>query len=127
MRYDSSVATYHVENFGCRATQADGAALERQFEGRGLVRAGCAQADLVILNTCTVTNSADQDARAAIRRVQRQNPLAKIIVTGCHAQRAPAEIATLPGVTAVVGNSHKHLLAEIVLHEVTAPREAFVP
>ena len=115
MRYDSSVQTFHVENFGCRATQADGAALERQFETRGLARAPSAHADLVILNTCTVTNAADQDARAAIRRVQRQNPMAKIIVTGCYAQRAPAEIAALPGVTAVIGNSHKHQLAEIAL------------
>ena len=110
--------TYHVENFGCRATQADGAALERQFESRGLNGASAAQADLVILNTCTVTSSADQDARATIRRVQRQNPLAKIIVTGCYAQRAPQEIAALAGVTAVIGNSHKHQLAEIVLPNV---------
>src|SRR5258708_24844294 len=134
MRYDSSVnssvngavPTYHVENFGCGATQADGAALERQFESRGLARAAAAEADLVILNTCTVTNSADQDARAAIRRVQRQNPLAKIIVTGCYAQRAPEEIAALPGVSAVIGNSHKHQLAEIALHEVAVPLD-FVP
>jgi threonylcarbamoyladenosine tRNA methylthiotransferase MtaB len=109
------VPTYHVENFGCRATQADGAALERQFESRGLALAPSSEADLIILNTCTVTNSADQDARAAIRRAQRQNPLAKIIVTGCYAQRAPAEIAALPGVTCVIGNSHKHQLAEIAL------------
>ena len=115
VRYHSSVPTYHVENFGCRATQADGAAVERQFESRGLERASAAQADLVILNTCTVTNSADRDARAAIRRVRRQNPLAKIIVTGCYAQRAPQEIAALPGVSCVIGNSHKHQLAEIAL------------
>jgi threonylcarbamoyladenosine tRNA methylthiotransferase MtaB len=107
------VSTFHVENFGCRATQADGAALERQFETRGLTAASAAQADLVIINSCTVTNSADQDARAAIRRVQRQNPLAKIIVTGCYAQRAPEEVAALPGVTAVIGNSHKHQLADL--------------
>ncbi len=119
--------TYHVENFGCRATQADGAALERQFESRGLAQSSVAQADLVILNTCTVTSSADQDARAAIRRVQRQNPLAKIIVTGCYAQRAPQEIAALPGVTAVIGNSHKHQLAEIVLEENTRSNASFLP
>jgi len=126
MRYDSSVPTYHVENFGCRATQADGAALGRQFESRGLARASAAQADLVILNTCTVTNSADQDARAAIRRVQRQNPLARIIVTGCYAQRAPQEISALPGVSCVIGNSHKHQLAEIVLDEVAPRYDGFV-
>jgi len=110
------VASYYVENFGCRATQADGAALERQFEERGLARASTpTQADVVILNSCTVTAVADQDARAAIRRVRRQNPTAKIVVTGCYAQRAPEEIAALPGVTCVVGNSHKHQLAEIAL------------
>jgi threonylcarbamoyladenosine tRNA methylthiotransferase MtaB len=109
------VPAFHVENFGCRATQADGAALERQFEEHGLARASAADADVVILNTCTVTAAADQDARAAIRRVQRENPNAKIVVTGCYAQRAPEEIAALPGVTCVVGNSHKHQLAEIAL------------
>ena len=121
MRYDESVSTctYHVENFGCRATQADGAAIEQQFALRGLNRAAASDADLVVLNTCTVTNSADQDARAAIRRVLRQNPTAKIIVTGCYAQRAPQEIAFLPGVSAVIGNSHKHQLAEIVLDRVS--------
>jgi threonylcarbamoyladenosine tRNA methylthiotransferase MtaB len=111
------VRTFHVQNFGCRATQADGAGIERQFEQRGLSRAAASSADFVILNTCTVTNSADQDARAAIRRVRRQNPLAKIVITGCYAQRAPEEIIALPGVTAVIGNSHKHQLAEIALHD----------
>jgi threonylcarbamoyladenosine tRNA methylthiotransferase MtaB len=60
-----------------------------------------------------VTESADKDARASIRRVRRENPDCRILVTGCYAQRAPEEIAGLPGVTWVVGNSHKHLAAEI--------------
>jgi threonylcarbamoyladenosine tRNA methylthiotransferase MtaB len=115
------VPGFYVENFGCRATQADGAALERQFEERGLSRASSpAQASVVVLNTCTVTAGADQDARAAIRRVRRQNPDARIVVTGCYAQRAPDEIGALPGVDLVVGNSHKHELARIALpHLVT--------
>ena len=109
------MAGYFVENFGCRATQADGAALERQFEECGIVRASTpAEASVVVMNTCTVTAGADQDARAAIRRVRRQNPEARIVVTGCYAQRAPEEIAALPGVSLVIGNSHKHQLAEIV-------------
>jgi len=123
------VPGFYVENFGCRATQADGAALERQFEQRGLSRASSSnQASVVVLNTCTVTSGADQDARAAIRRVRRQNPEARIVVTGCYAQRAPEEIAALPGVHLVVGNSHKHQLAEIALEqEVLAAPSAFVP
>src|ERR1700681_1846897 len=118
LRYHRDVSGYYVENFGCRATQADGAALERQFEERGLSRASTlAQASVVVMNTCTVTAGADQDVRAAIRRVRRQNPEAQIVVTGCYAQRAPEEIAALPGVSLVVGNSHKHQLAEIVSRE----------
>jgi threonylcarbamoyladenosine tRNA methylthiotransferase MtaB len=103
-----------VQNFGCRATQADGAAIERQLATQGLLQAHAARdADVVVLNTCTVTAAADQDARASIRRIHRENPDAKIMVTGCYAQRAPQEIAALPGVTWVVGNSHKHRVAEI--------------
>jgi threonylcarbamoyladenosine tRNA methylthiotransferase MtaB len=108
------VARFYIENFGCRATQADGAALERQFLDRGLERAEAARdAEIVVLNTCTVTSGADKDARASIRRLQRVNPDCKILVTGCYAQRAPEELAALPGVTWVVGNSHKHQVAEI--------------
>ena len=105
-----------MENFGCRATQADGAAIEQQFRERGLDRANRpANAKIVVLNTCAVTASAEQEARAAIRRVRRENPECEVIVTGCYAQRAPGEVAALTGVALVVGNSHKHNLAEIAL------------
>jgi len=108
------MSAYYVQNFGCRATQADGAAIERQLTEKGLSRAPSAvEADVVVLNTCTFTAAADQDARAAIRRVHRDNPQARILVTGCYAQRVPAEVAALPGVTWVVGNSHKHQVAPI--------------
>src|SRR3984957_15056799 len=130
VRYHRDVAGYFVENFGCRATQADGAALERQFEERGVMRAATlAQASIIVMNTCTVTAGADQDARAAIRRARRQNPDAQIVVTGCYAQRAPQEIAALPGVSLVIGNSHKHQLAEIALDRgVEAPAAGtFIP
>ena len=115
------MATFYVQNFGCRATQADGAALERQFEERGLERAAePSQAEIVVLNTCTVTAAADQDARAAVRRLHRENPEARIVMTGCYAQRAPEELAAIPGVAQVVGNSHKHQLVELVLPEPVA-------
>ena len=108
------VPRFFLHNFGCRATQADGHAIERQLSARGLTPAGSAEvADIVVFNTCTVTAAADQDARAAIRRVHRLNHDAQIMVTGCYAQRAPEEVSALPGVTWVVGNSHKHLAADI--------------
>ncbi len=109
---------FFVQNFGCRATQADGAALEAQLAERGLAGAESREAaDLVILNTCTVTAEADHDARAAIRRVHRENPAARILVTGCYAQRAPDELAKMPGVEWVVGNSHKTLIADLAARE----------
>jgi threonylcarbamoyladenosine tRNA methylthiotransferase MtaB len=119
------MGSFYVENFGCRATQADGAAVERQFRERGLVRADRAsEAQVVVLNTCTVTASADRDVRAAIRRVRRENPGCQIVVTGCYAQRAPEEVAALPGVSLVIGNSHKHRLAEIALPSLRSPENA---
>ena len=106
---------YFVQNFGCRATQADGAALESLLTAKGLEAAEeRVSADLVILNTCTVTASADDDVRQTIRRVHRENPGARILVTGCYAQRAPEELAGMPGVEWVVGNSHKAKIAELV-------------
>ena len=121
------MASFYIENFGCRATQADGAALESQFLERGLERAHAARdAEIVVLNTCTVTEGADKDARASIRRVRRENPDCLILVTGCYAQRAPEELAALPGVTWVVGNSHKHRAAEIATSPDSSSR-GFVP
>ncbi|HVP51300.1 MAG TPA: tRNA (N(6)-L-threonylcarbamoyladenosine(37)-C(2))-methylthiotransferase MtaB [Terriglobales bacterium] len=109
------MSTFFVHNFGCRATQADGAALERDLIGRGLIHAISARdAEVVVLNTCTVTAEADRDVRAAIRRTHRENPGCRILVTGCYAQRAPHELEGLPGVSWVVGNSHKHQIGEII-------------
>ena len=110
-----TVGKFFVQNFGCRATQADGAALESSLVARGLSQAGeRSAADLVVLNTCTVTVSADEDVRQTIRRVHRENPAARILVTGCYAQRAPQELAAMPGVEWVVGNSHKHAIPELI-------------
>jgi threonylcarbamoyladenosine tRNA methylthiotransferase MtaB len=107
--------TFFVQNFGCRATQADGAALEALLFAKGLAATPLrAQADLVVLNTCTVTSEADSDVRQTVRRVHRENDAARILVTGCYAQRAPEELAALPGVEWVVGNSHKTQIADLV-------------
>lgn len=104
-----------VHNFGCRASQADGAAIESLLQNSGYTLAGGdASAEFVVLNTCTVTNTADAEVRQIVRRVHRENPDARIVVTGCYAQRAPDEIAHLPGVAMVVGNSHKTQIAELM-------------
>ncbi|HEU5457433.1 MAG TPA: MiaB/RimO family radical SAM methylthiotransferase [Terracidiphilus sp.] len=104
---------FHVEHFGCRAARADGEAIAERLRTSGLSESGPAQADVVIVNTCSVTAEADREARAFIRRARRRNPAARILVTGCYAQRAPEELAAIPGVSAVVGNSHKALAPNI--------------
>jgi threonylcarbamoyladenosine tRNA methylthiotransferase MtaB len=109
------MSTFFIEQFGCRATQADGAALERQLLDRGCTSATTAvAADIIVVNTCTVTASADAQARDAIRKFHASNPGARVIVTGCYAQRAPEELAALPGVSWVVGNSHKPQIPDLV-------------
>lgn len=106
---------FHVRNFGCRASQADGAAIESQLVRHGYSPAeDHKSAEFVVLNTCTVTSTADDEVRQIVRRVHRENPDAQIVVTGCYAQRAPAEIASLPGVSMVVGNSHKTRIADLI-------------
>ncbi|HWF39985.1 MAG TPA: tRNA (N(6)-L-threonylcarbamoyladenosine(37)-C(2))-methylthiotransferase MtaB [Candidatus Acidoferrales bacterium] len=103
------MAKFFLENFGCRATDADTAALRHSLLGEGLQPcADAAAADIVVLNTCTVTAAADSQGREAIRKIHRSNSSATIIVTGCYAQRAPEEIAALEGVTWVVGNARQH-------------------
>jgi threonylcarbamoyladenosine tRNA methylthiotransferase MtaB len=127
------MATFSIENFGCRATDADATAIRRELLADGLtVVAEHTSADFVVLNTCTVTGAADSQARDAVRRIQRANPGARIIVTGCYAQRAPDELAAIEGVAYVVGNSHQAEIPSVVRHlatrgvEGTAPAD-FVP
>jgi threonylcarbamoyladenosine tRNA methylthiotransferase MtaB len=128
------MTTFYIEQFGCRATQADAAALERQLCDRGCIAASeSVVADVVVVNTCTVTAAADSQARDAIRKIRARNPAARVIVTGCYAQRAPEELAALPGVSWVVGNSHKPQIPELAAGlmqaapQASASRGTFIP
>ena len=128
------MTTFYIEQFGCRATQADGAAIERQLRDRGcLAASNSATADVIVVNTCTVTAAADSQARDAIRKIHARNPATRVIVTGCYAQRAPEELAELPGVSWVVGNSHKPQIPELAAGfmqaapQGSASRGSFIP
>jgi threonylcarbamoyladenosine tRNA methylthiotransferase MtaB len=98
---------YSVLTFGCRVNQAESLGFEEDFLARGDTPASPEESDVVVVNTCSVTSSADQAARQTIRRVARVNPGAKIIVTGCYATRRPDEVASLPNVLRVVSNRDK--------------------
>jgi threonylcarbamoyladenosine tRNA methylthiotransferase MtaB len=108
--------TFQVTNFGCRASQSEGAAIEQELLDASAQRADSPlAASVVVLNTCTVTAEADKEVRQLIRRIAARNPAARIVVTGCYAQRAPEEIAALPHVSHVVGNSHKATVGRLTL------------
>ncbi|HYL68123.1 MAG TPA: radical SAM protein, partial [Candidatus Limnocylindria bacterium] len=109
------MATFSIENFGCRATDADAAALRAELLESGFQIVGeHAQADLVVLNSCTVTAAADSQTREAVRKIHRANPVAQIVVTGCYAQRAPEELAGLDGVAWVIGNSYQTQISKVL-------------
>ncbi len=119
-----------IENFGCRATQADAAAIESQLLSSGFSKASSnAAADVIVLNTCTVTAAADAQARDSVRHIHRVNPAARIVVTGCYAQRAPEDLAALQGVSWVVGNSHQSEIPNLLGHAapVASGAHDFIP
>jgi threonylcarbamoyladenosine tRNA methylthiotransferase MtaB len=121
----SHMATFSIQNFGCRATEADAAALRHLLLGNGLTLADeHSSADIVVLNTCTVTAEADSQAREAVRKIHRANPAARVVVTGCYAQRAPEELASLEGVCWVIGNSHQADIPAVVRELVWAAAQA---
>ena len=98
---------YTVITFGCRVNQADSLAIESDLAAAGGEAVSSEHADLVVVNTCSVTASADQGARQTIRRIARTNPTTRIVATGCYATRCPDEVAGLPGVSEVVANDRK--------------------
>jgi threonylcarbamoyladenosine tRNA methylthiotransferase MtaB len=102
---------YSIVTFGCRVNQADSLAIEDELRARGGVAADSGEADIVVVNTCSVTASADQGARQTIRRIARDNPRVRIVVTGCYATRRPDEVGVLPNVVRVVANPAKETLA----------------
>lgn len=111
----SGRARYFVSTFGCRVNQSDSDSIHFELDAGGLERSlSHHDADLVVINTCTVTHRSDADVRKLVHRIQRDNPAAKVLITGCLAQRDPAGLAALPGASAVLGNSHKGELTSLV-------------
>src|SRR5205823_2399924 len=110
---------YAVITFGCRVNQADSLGFEEQLRAGGAIASPPESADVVVVNTCSVTATSDQGARQTIRRVARDNPNAKIIVTGCYATRRPDEVAVLPNVVRVVGNDDKPRLIRLIAPDVS--------
>lgn len=105
--------SFAVRNFGCRVNQAEAFAWADACRERGLRLDGeWERSDIVLVNSCTLTGRADRDVRKFIRTVARANPASRIVVTGCYAERAPAELAAMPNVVAVLPQSAKDRIAD---------------
>jgi threonylcarbamoyladenosine tRNA methylthiotransferase MtaB len=105
----------YVATFGCRVNQADTEGYVDTLKAKNFTPSDSHRdADIVVVNSCTVTHRSDADIRKLVNRIQRENPQAKVIVTGCYAQRDPNALVQLSGTHAVIGNSDRHRLAEVV-------------
>ena len=109
-----------ITTLGCRLNQFESDALERSLQERGytIVRDG-SPSDIHILNSCTITHQADNEAASLVRRLHRDNPDTRIVVTGCYATASADAILALPGVSLVVGNGEKHALIDHLAQEQT--------
>ena len=131
MNRESQPRTVSIHTHGCKLNQSDSQTLARQLADAGYRVVGPSDpADVVILNTCTVTATADAKARQFLRAARRRNPGAVVVATGCYAQRAPADLEKLPEVSLVIGNTGKTGLVESVdaaLEVQTPPSDAPTP
>jgi threonylcarbamoyladenosine tRNA methylthiotransferase MtaB len=108
------MSKFFISTLGCRCNQADSAGIRTRLCGSNLHEAeDFRDADLIVINSCTVTRRADQQVRQTVRRLHRDNPEARIVVTGCYAERDPEILAAIPGVSLVLGNGDRDRLAEV--------------
>ena len=114
------VGTVAIETHGCKLNQADSAQLGREFANRGYVAVDSVEdADIVVVNTCTVTATADGKARQALRAARRHNPDAVVVAAGCYPERAAEALRAMPEVSLVVGNRDKSELVSLAVSAAT--------
>ncbi|MDE6006770.1 MAG: tRNA (N(6)-L-threonylcarbamoyladenosine(37)-C(2))-methylthiotransferase MtaB [Muribaculaceae bacterium] len=121
-------AAYHT--LGCKLNFSETSTIGRMLADRGIIRASDGEApDIVVVNTCSVTEMADKKGRHLIRRLAKQWPDATIVVTGCYAQLKPEQVASLPGVAVVLGSDEKLRIAQYLDRwlETRAPQLAVTP
>jgi len=110
------MTSFSIQTFGCRSNQAEAFLWAYVFQKHGLkYEKDFYRSDLVVVNSCTLTSRADSDTRSFIRRVSRLNPKARLIVTGCYAERAPEELRDMPQVLCLLSNTEKKDLDAKVL------------
>ncbi len=110
---DTKTIAFHT--LGCKLNFSETSSLSRMLEQEGFEKKEFTeQADVYVINTCSVTDNADKECRQIVRRIQRKAPESFVVITGCYAQLKPAEIASIPGVDLVLGAAEKFNLAKHV-------------
>ncbi len=109
---------YAVKTLGCKVNQIESLHLAETLEGLGFTAAGAGdEVDLCVVNTCTVTAKTDSQCRQMIRRVVRENPRARVVVTGCYAEVAEKAVRAIPGVSGIMGNEEKGRARSVLARE----------
>jgi threonylcarbamoyladenosine tRNA methylthiotransferase MtaB len=104
----SAVKFVALHTLGCKLNYSETSAIERLLENDGFIKKDFnEEADIYVINTCSVTENADKECRHLVRRIQRRAPQAMVVITGCYAQLKPAEIASIDGVDLVLGAAEK--------------------
>ena len=104
-----------ITTLGCKVNQYDSATIEESLTKSGFIIVDFkTPADVYIINTCTVTHKTDYQSRQLIRRAQKTNPKARIIVTGCYAQAAPESLRKMPGISLILGNREKQRITDFI-------------
>jgi threonylcarbamoyladenosine tRNA methylthiotransferase MtaB len=125
MKADHSNKKFKIATLGCRTNQYESQAYQDQLLAMGYTQVNENEAaDLCIVNTCTVTESADSSSRHEIRQLARENPGAKLVVTGCFAERQPDTVKQIEGVTHVISNKEKENLLDLVFPNEEVPEFA---
>src|SRR5215203_5786150 len=105
--------TVAFHTLGCKLNFSETSTLSRMLENEGFEKKEFDdQADVYIINTCSVTDNADKECRQIVRRIQRKSPESLVVITGCYAQLKPKQIAEIPGVNLVLGAAEKFNLAQ---------------
>jgi threonylcarbamoyladenosine tRNA methylthiotransferase MtaB len=110
-----SMPKYKITTLGCKVNQSESDAIAKELESFGWLRAGHDEAsEIVIINTCTVTQKAAMQSRQAVRQAVRADSHSRIVVTGCYAQTEPQTLLKIKGVQYVIGNADKHRIAQVI-------------
>jgi len=114
-RSRSPMPKYRITTLGCKVNQAESDAIAEQLESCGWLPAGDKETpEMVVINTCTVTQKASMQSRQAVRQAIRANSNTRIVVTGCYVQTEPETFRKINGVHYIIGNADKHRLGEII-------------